>query len=165
MAEPFLGEIRMVGFNFPPRGYALCDGQLLPIAQNQSLFSLLGTIYGGDGRASFALPELRGRVPLHFSSAFPQGARTGEEFVTLTTQEIPLHTHQLRAANQPGDTPIPDNNLLADALAYQTTLNPLTGTRSGTIGTTGSSQGHANMQPYQVINFMIALQGIFPSRN
>ena len=165
MSEPFLGEIKMVGFNFAPLGYAQCDGQILPISQNQSLFALLGTIYGGDGRTSFALPDLRSRSPLHFNSSFPAGVRTGIEEVALTLSQIPTHNHRVGAANQPGNSATAPNNLLADAQVYQTSSSTLVGTRSGTIGNTGSSQGHENMQPFTVINFVIALTGLFPPRN
>ena len=162
--EPFLGQIMMVGFNFAPRGWALCDGQILPIAQNQSLFSLLGTTYGGDGRTSFALPDLRGRAPTHFASGFNLGTRAGEENHILTAGEVPAHTHTVNASSQSPQEDDPAGNYLATgANAYTPTPDGvMTG---GVVTPAGSNQGHNNMQPYQVINFVIALQGLFPSRN
>lgn len=168
MSEPFLAEIRMFGFNFPPRGWALCDGQIVPINQNQSLYSLLGTTYGGDGRTTFALPELRGRVPIHFgSSGGPDhtlGQKAGEETHSLTVAEIPPHDHAWNASTANGDTPVPTGELLG---AYNngydgtgdTTLRP------GTIADGGAGQAHENMAPFQALSFCIALQGLFPSRN
>lgn len=170
MSEPFLSEIRMTAFNFAPRGWAQCNGQLLPINQNQALFSLLGTTYGGDGRVNFALPDLRGRVPLHFGAGFSLGQRGGEVSHTLTTAELPQHSHGLVGINGPATTPSPSGAFLATA---STAIGPAYGSPSASpvalasaaIGSVGSSQPHLNMQPYAVINFNIALQGIFPSRN
>lgn len=169
MSEPFLAEICIVGFNFAPRGYALCDGQILPINQNQSLFSLLGTMYGGDGRTTFALPELRGRTPIHFDSAHPQAQRAGEENHTLTTAEIPSHTHQLRASNDTADNALPSGMALARSTATDPNWRAPTGTlvdmAPEAVGSAGGGQGHDNMQPYLALNFCIALSGTFPSRN
>jgi len=173
MSEPFLAEICIVGFNFAPRGYALCDGQLLPINQNQSRFSLLGTTYGGDGRTSFALPELRGRAPIHVSTSpsHPQGQKAGEEAPALTINEMPSHTHTLQASDANATQPGPTGNLLArpslslgavystSAQAQDVSLSALA------IADKGGGQGHNNMQPYLAVNFLIALQGLFPSRN
>lgn len=169
MSEPFLAEIRIVGFNFAPSGWAFCDGQILPINQNQSLYSLLGTTYGGDGRTSFALPDLRGRTPIHVGSSsgssHNQGQKGGEETHTLNTQEIPSHDHTLKATGANGDTPIPENNMLgAYANGYRGGID-LTDMASGTVASSGGGQGHNNMQPYIALNFCIALRGLFPSRN
>ena len=170
MSEPFLAEVRMVGFNFAPRGWAFLDGQILPINQNQSLYSLLGTTYGGDGRTSFALPDLRGRTPLHVGDENSLGAKHGVETVTLTAAQIAAHSHGIKAAQGASDSFSPDNALLADEripdLAYRSyesaTRTPL---RSGTLTNAGGGQAHENMQPYIALNFCIALQGLFPSRN
>jgi len=166
MAEPFLAEIRLMSFGFPPKGWAQCNGQLLPINQNQALFSLLGTTYGGDGRVNFGLPDVRGRVPIHVGSGFVLGQRGGETAHTLLTSEVPPHTHQAQGSSTTADTNIPAGNLLATS-----TPNNLYGTSSGleamnggTITNAGGSQPHENEQPYLTINFCIALQGIFPSQ-
>jgi microcystin-dependent protein len=172
MSEPFLAEVRMVGFNFAPRGWAFCDGQILPINQNQSLYSLLGTTYGGDGRTSFALPDLRGRTPIHTGSngggtTYTQGQRAGEETHTLTPNEIPQHTHTLRASSAPANAASPTNNLLAASNlpeAYRE-ANNLTAMAPGSMSSVGGGQAHENMQPWLAVNFCIALQGLFPSRN
>lgn len=170
MSEPFLAEVRIVGFNFAPRGWAFCDGQILPINQNQSLYSLLGTTYGGDGRTSFALPDMRGRTPIHVGSSngtdHPQGQKSGEETVTLSAAQMPQHTHQLTGSNTAADQQAPENNLLGNNQS-----NPYTGFAnavnmgSTTVTNAGGGQVHENMQPYLALNFCIALQGLFPSRN
>ena len=170
MSEPFLAEIKMVGFNFAPRGWAQCDGQILPINQNQSLFSLLGTTYGGDGRTSFALPDLRGRVPIHVGSSgtgtdHPLGQRSGEQTHALNINEMPGHTHQWQASNTAGDQPIPAGNVIGAFNNAYRSAQDLIDPRSGTLANTGLGQGHDNMQPFLVLNFVIALQGVFPSRN
>ena len=169
MSEPFLAEIRIVGFNFAPRGWAECDGQTLPINQNQSLYSLLGTTYGGDGRTTFSLPDLRGRVPTHVGTRHGLGDRAGEETHSLTEQEIPPHTHALRASSEAADATDPTGALPASTGGGRRPVTPYTGAAnltnmSGTVNS-GASQGHENMQPYTVLNFVIALQGLFPSRN
>lgn len=165
MSEPFLAEVRMVGFNFAPRGWAFCDGQILPINQNQSLYSLLGTTYGGDGRTSFALPDLRGRTPIHVSASHGLGEKAGEESHTLSVAEIPQHRHAVQASSASADAPIPAGNVLAAANnLYHDTANT-TGLRSGTIAPVGGGQAHGNMQPFLAVNFCIALRGLFPSRN
>ena len=166
MSEPFLAEIRMVGFNFAPRGWAFCDGQILPINQNQSLYSLLGTTYGGDGRTSFALPDLRGRAPIHVGDGNTLGWRGGEERHALSVGEIPAHDHVASASASEGDSLLPAGNVLARRLAepYHDAAN-LGAMASGTVANAGSSQPHENMQPWLGIHFCIALRGLFPSRN
>ena len=166
MAEPFLAEIKIVGFNFAPRGFAQCDGQILPINQNQSLYSLLGTTYGGDGRTSFALPDLRGRTPVHEGSGITLGEKGGEERHPLTQSEIPNHTHVLNATKNGGGTFNPSGNQLANAgsQVYHDPTN-LTALSSLAVAQVGASQGHENMQPFLALNYVIALQGVFPSRN
>jgi microcystin-dependent protein len=165
MAEPFLSEIRIMSFGFPPKGWALCDGQLLPINQNQPLFALLGTTYGGDGRVNFALPDLRSRVPIHVGTHV-LGERGGEQSHTLTISEIPQHVHTANATSKDGDNAVPTNNLLARAAPANPYIAPtnLGALHAGTLGNVGGSQPHLNMQPFLVLNFCIALQGIFPSQ-
>lgn len=170
MSEPFLAEVRIVGFNFAPRGWAFCDGQILPINQNQSLYSLLGTTYGGDGRTSFALPDLRGRIPIHVGRSdgggdHREGQKSGEETHTLSGAEMPQHTHVLQASDSTGNNPIPVNNMLARANNLYRDPTNLTSLRSGTVANVGGGQAHDNMMPYLAINFCIALRGLFPSRN
>lgn len=172
MAEPFLAEIRIMSFNFAPRGWAACNGQLLPINQNQALFSLLGTTYGGDGRVNFALPDLQGRVPTHFGNGLGQGQRGGEQAHTLTQSELPAHTHAVRATSDVARLQAPTNALLAQApinVYSNTTLTggveTLTVMNPAAVTTVGGSQPHLNMQPYLTLNVCIALQGIFPSQN
>jgi microcystin-dependent protein len=167
VAEPFLSEIRIMSFGFPPKGWALCDGQLLPINQNQALFSLLGTTYGGDGRVNFGLPNLQGRVPIHMGGGHTLGERGGEQGHTLSISEIPTHTHTVRASPQSDNTngAIPTGNFLASPLSL--TYSPPTALGAmvpSTIANVGGSQAHLNMQPFLVLNFSIALQGIFPSQ-
>lgn len=166
MSEPFLSEIKLVSFNFPPKGWALCNGQFLPINQNQALFALLGTTYGGNGQTTFALPNLRGRVPIHMGNGHTLGEAAGSTSVTVNIQQLPTHTHALMASGTLGDTPVPTNTVLAQTPANiyappanLTTLNPIN------VTSVGGSQPHNNMMPYLVLNFIIALQGIFPSRN
>ena len=166
MPEPFLAEIKIVAFNFAPQGWAFCNGQLLPINQNQGLFSLLGTRYGGDGQTNFALPDLRGRAPIHVGGSFDLGERGGEQTHTLTISEMPAHTHQTRgSADNPTVAP-PTNNFWASGTGftpYGTTANIAMSPTC--ISNVGGSQAHENRSPYLVLNFIIALQGIFPSRN
>jgi len=166
MAEPFLSEIRIMSFVFPPKGWALCNGQLLPINQNQPLFSLLGTTFGGDGRVNFALPDLRGRVPIHVGSGHTLGERGGEQAHTLSIAELPTHTHVANATSTQATTSTPTT---AVALA-QSTPQSLYGAASNlvamspaTVTQVGGSQAHLNMQPFLTLSFCIALQGIFPS--
>jgi microcystin-dependent protein len=174
MSDPFLAEIRLFGFNFAPRGWALCDGQILPINQNQSLYSLLGTTYGGDGRTSFGLPDLRGRVPIHvghYSGGTPHdlGDSGGEEVHALTQAEIPEHTHEVRATTENGPIPQPGGSLPASfnngyvgASVDPATLVPL---REPALGQGGGGSSVDNNQPSLVVAFAIALTGVFPSRN
>jgi len=166
MAEPFLSEIRIFSFNFPPRGWAFCNGQLLPINQNQALFSLLGTTYGGNGQTNFALPNLQGQVPIHEGSGHTLGERAGESSHKLSLQEMPTHQHVLSASTTDGNTPIPTSNFLGGVPAkiYSDPSGSVPLTPSS-VTNVGGSQRHNNMMPYLVLNFCIALQGIFPSRN
>jgi microcystin-dependent protein len=165
MAEPFLSEIRIMSFNFAPKGWALCNGQLLPIYQNQALFSLLGTTYGGDGRVNFGLPNLQGNVPIHTGQGFTLGEKGGEQAHTLSIAELPTHTHVLNGTNSDGTQAIPVGNLLARSATqlYAPAAN-LQAMAAGSVGNTGGSQAHLNMQPFLVLTFCIALQGIFPSQ-
>jgi microcystin-dependent protein len=166
MAEPFLGEIRLMSFVYPPKGWTLCNGQLLPINQNQALFSLLGTAYGGDGRVTFGLPDLRGRVPVHVGGSFSSpGARLGEYAHTLNVSELPAHNHAVNARTANGTTTDPANALLAGTgNAYH--AKPATAAlRADTVTNTGGGQPHSNQQPFLTLSFCIATQGIFPSQN
>jgi hypothetical protein len=171
MAEPFLSEIRMMSFGYAPQGWALCNGQLLPINQNQALFSLLGTTFGGNGTVNFQLPNLQGRTPIHVGNGFFLGQTGGEQSHTLNINEIPAHIHTVNAiapSNNSTNTNLTSNNYLSNsAPAEMYTNNPksLTAANSGTLAATGGSQAHTNMQPFLVISFCIALQGIFPSQN
>lgn len=165
MGTPFMGEIKIVGFNYAPKGWSECNGQFLPINQNQALFSLLGTMYGGNGQTTFALPDFRGRTGLHVGGGFIQGQAGGQEFHTVTQSEMPAHNHFVQATSSSGNTNIPLGNLLGEVNAgmYATTIN--TTLHPSTITNTGGSQPHENRQPFLVLNFIIALQGVFPSRN
>ncbi|GAA0717400.1 phage tail protein [Dokdonella soli] len=169
MSESFLGEIKIISWNFPPKGWTFCNGQLLPINQNQGLFSLLGTTYGGDGRQTFGLPNLQGRVSLG-SGNHVLGERGGETSHTLNISELPAHGHGLSANSGAANVSRPGSNVLAKAEAanYESAATPVTmgSSNSGhlVVGNTGGSQPHENMQPYLVLNFCIALQGIFPSQ-
>ncbi|MBX9806769.1 MAG: tail fiber protein [Flavobacteriaceae bacterium] len=169
MAEPFLSETRIMSFSFAPRGWAMCNGQLLPINQNQALFSLLGTTFGGDGRVNFALPDLRGRTPIHVGSGHTLGEKAGEQAHTLSIAEMPQHTHVLKSTNQAVNTNIPSAlNALGNTApnqAYSNSNNDLVALNPASITNIGGSQPHLNMQPFLVLNFCIALQGIFPSQN
>jgi microcystin-dependent protein len=167
MAEPFLSEIRIMSFSFAPKGWALCNGQLLPINQNQPLFSLLGTTYGGDGRVNFALPDLRSRTPMHVGQGHLLGEKAGLEIQTLSLSQMPTHTHLLSATTATGDTPVPTGNLLADSpgLIYATGISNLTPVLPADVTNAGGGQPHENRQPYLTLSFCIALQGIFPSQN
>jgi microcystin-dependent protein len=166
MAEPFLAEIRIFSFNFPPKGWAFCNGQLLPINQNQALFSLLGTTYGGNGQTNFALPNLRGRTPVHTGNGHTQGQAAGESAHTITQSEMPQHIHFLNASTSAADAVLPGGNVFAvspqQVYAPPANFTPMEPT---SVTNVGGSQAHTNMMPYLVLNFCIALQGIFPSRN
>jgi microcystin-dependent protein len=171
MADPFIAEIRIFGFNFAPRFWAFCDGQILSIAQNTALFSLLGTTYGGNGQSTFALPDMRGSAPMFFGqgpglSLRDLGERAGMETVTLVTSEIPAHQHTLAGLNQPANSTSPAGNVLARSsggAAYSTASNPVN-MNAQAIDVAGGSQPHNNMMPYLTLNFCIALAGIFPPR-
>ena len=164
MSEPFLAEIRIVGFDFAPRGWAQCDGQILPINQNQSLYSLLGTTYGGDGRTSFALPDLRSRVPIHVGNGHAQGQKSGAETHALSAQEMPSHRHVVNGTSDGASEARPGGELpaLTEVNTYAVGGTPVAMNISTTNA--GGGQGHNNMQPYLAVNFCIALQGLFPSR-
>ena len=167
MSEPFLAEIKIVGFNFAPRGWSFCDGQLLPINQNQSLFALLGTTYGGDGRTSFGLPDLRGRAPLSPDSN-NQGQKSGSETNTLTVAQMPPHNHTVKASSSAQSASTPESNLLASAGGGRRPIVPYgEGTNTTAMTATENTGGQPvnNMQPFLTLNFCIALQGLFPSRN
>ena len=168
MSEPFLGEIKIISWNFPPKGWTFCNGQLLPINQNQALFSILGTTYGGDGRQTFGLPNLQGRTPIHVGNGHSLGERGGETAHTLSISELPQHPHAASATTAVATTPTPSSSvMLAQSTAaplYGAATN-LTSMDATAIAAVGGSQPHENMSPYLVLNFIIALQGIFPSQN
>ncbi len=170
MASPYLGEVRMVSFNFAPKGWSLCNGQLMPINQNQALFALLGTVYGGDGRTTYGLPDFRGRIPVGNGSNgnspdYPLGTIFGEEQHTLITQELPLHSHLAQGSTGSPAADSPSGNYWASNSA-QYAQGPINSVMAqNAIGNAGSSQAHENRAPYLVVNFIIALVGIFPSRN
>jgi microcystin-dependent protein len=167
MSEPFLSEIKLVSFNFPPKGWALCNGQLLPINQNQALFALLGTTYGGNGQTNFALPNLRGRAPIHFGNGHTLGEAAGSSAVTINQQTMPTHFHPLSVTNNSASgTIVALNNVLGNAGSQiYTAPQQLVAMNAATVSNVGGSQPHNNMMPYLVLNFIIALQGIFPSQN
>ena len=172
MSEPFVGEIRMFAGNFAPRGWALCDGQLLAVSQNDALFSLLGTIYGGDGRTTFGLPDLRGRIPVHAGqgpglSERRLGAKGGAEQVTVTVNQLPSHTHPAQASDDLGTTPnpagaAPAKSTTVDAYAASA---PTVDMSTQAVTSVGGSQSHTNLQPFLCVHFIIALVGIYPSRH
>lgn len=168
MSTPALGEIKLVSFNFAPKGWALCNGQLLPVNQNQALFSLLGVTYGGDGKVNFALPDLRGRAPIHAGSTVKLGATVGSEFVTLNTNELPSHIHTVNGMSNAATADDPLNAMWAtvtDAThPLYSTASPNTAMSAAATSTTGGSQPHENRQPYLVMNYIIALSGIYPSQ-
>jgi microcystin-dependent protein len=166
MAEPFLSEIRIMSFAFPPRGWALCDGQLLPINQNQALFSLLGTTFGGDGRVNFALPDLRSRTPIHVGSAHTLGERGGEQAHTLSIAELPEHVHVGNATSIPATTSNPSTSVMLAQSGLAFLYGPASNLQAmapNSVTNVGGSQAHLNMQPFLVLSLCIALQGIFPS--
>lgn len=176
MAEPYISQIGMFGGSFAPRGYAFCDGQLLSVSGNSALFSLIGTTYGGDGRTTFGLPDLRGRLPMHFgqgpgTSYRHQGAVFGTETVTLNTTQMPSHNHIFEASSQPATSTNPSGQVVAPGDVagvdvFQFTLNPPGAEMNAqTLADTGGNQAHTNLMPLIAINFIIALQGVFPSRN
>jgi microcystin-dependent protein len=165
MSQPFLSEIKMMSFNFAPKGWAMCNGQLLPINQNQALFSLLGTTYGGDGRVTFGIPNLQGRVPIHSGSGHTLGEIGGETNHTLTISELTTHNHNLNGTTLAADLPTVPTNLLATVANVYTGASSLTSMNPASLAMTGGNQAHPNQQPYLTLNFCIALQGIFPSQN
>ena len=174
MSEPYVGEIRMFAGTFAPRGWALCDGQLLAVAENDALFSLLGTIYGGDGRTTFGLPDLRGRLPMHTGtgpglSSRSMGQKRGSESVSVSTSQVPSHNHEMRASTTPGTQNIPTGGLLASSPGVRLYRpQPPTGNNlaTNTIGpSAGGAQSHSNLMPFLCVNFIIALFGVYPSRN
>ena len=172
MSNPFLGEIRMAGFNFAPRGWAFCAGQLLPISQNDALYALVGKTYGGDGQSTFGMPDLRGRVPINQGQGpglnnYVMGQMAGTESVTLTTAQMPSHSHQINAANGGARSANPAGNLLGggEADIYTHDTANAVALSQNVIASNGGNQPHENMQPYLCINFFIALEGVFPSRN
>jgi len=170
MSEPFIAEIKMFAGNFAPRSYAFCDGQLLSISQNTALFSLVGTIYGGDGRTTFGLPDLRGRVPIHWGtgpglSNYPIGRKGGAEQVTLTAQQMPQHNHTVACSGNDATLGLPAGNVPATTGENTYSQSIDSTMKSNMIGNAGSSASHENRQPYLAVSFIIALQGIYPSRN
>lgn len=167
MAQSFVGEIRMFGGNFAPAGWMFCEGQLLPISENETLFNLIGTTYGGDGQTTFGLPDLRGRVPIHQGNAFVLGQKAGVEQVTLTVQQIPIHSHAAQGANAAATSVDPTNNVPATTSTNVTPYgsdvpSPLS---PSSIGSVGGNQPHSNLQPFLCISFIISLFGVFPSQN
>lgn len=166
MAEPFIGEIRLFSFDFAPKGWAQCNGQILPIQQNQALYALLGTTFGGDGRVTFTLPNLQARAAVHTGQGFSNGQVGGEENHTLTVNEMPVHTHQLSGSSQPASTKSATSNVWAVPTNQQIYANVANAKMSSNaLGTSGGNQAHPNMQPYSVVNYCIALQGMWPPRN
>jgi microcystin-dependent protein len=165
MAEPFLSEIRIFSFNFPPKGWAFCNGQFLPINQNQALFALLGTTFGGNGQTTFALPDLRGRVPIHMGDGHTLGEAAGTTSVTVNLQQLPTHLHGLQAINANANTNEATNGFLAQSSNLYHSPTTLTTLHPASVTSVGGNQPHNNMMPYLALNFCIALQGIFPSRN
>ena len=169
MSEPFLGEIKMYGFNFAPKNYAFCDGQILPINQNQALFSLLGTLYGGNGTTTFALPNLQSRAPLHFDASYSLGQTSGTENVTLLASQMAQHSHMVTASTDEAASKTPANAVFAadtsSSVDFYAPIASIVPLLSQSLSNSGGSQPHSNIQPYLTINFCIALSGIFPSRN
>lgn len=165
MAQPYVGEIRMFAGNFAPAGWMFCEGQLLPISENETLFQLIGTTYGGDGQSTFALPDLRGRIPIHQGNGFVLAETGGAEEITLTVNQISAHSHPFLATTNPGATTNPQPNLPANSPNVQVYIEDVAGVNMSAqaIGSTGGSQPHTNFQPYLCIDFIISLFGIFPS--
>jgi microcystin-dependent protein len=166
VAQPYVGEIRMFAGNFAPAGWLFCEGQLLPISENETLFQLIGTTYGGDGESTFALPDLRGRVPIHQGSGFVLAETGGAEEVTLTVDQIPAHSHPLVASSGTGSANTPVGNVLAESASLSVYIEdaPSTNLNAAAVGNAGGSQPHTNFEPYLCINFIISLFGIFPSQ-
>jgi microcystin-dependent protein len=167
MAQPYIGEIRMFAGNFAPAGWMLCEGQLLPISENEALFNLIGTTYGGDGQSTFALPDLRGRIPIHFGNGFTLAETGGVEAVTLTVNQIPVHAHPLQASSSNAATRNANGNVLAQTPGYTPYVSgfvPNTPLNPNSTSAVGGSQPHTNFQPYLCVNFIISLFGIFPTQ-
>jgi microcystin-dependent protein len=166
MAQPYVGEIRMFAGNFAPAGWMFCEGQLLPISEYETLFNLIGTTYGGDGQSTFALPDLRGRLPMHFGGGFTLAETGGVETVTLTVPQIPAHTHPVLATINAGDQANPGNNVVAQNTAVQLYVEDVPNVNAGSqaISSVGGNQPHNNFQPYLCVDFIISLFGIFPSQ-
>jgi microcystin-dependent protein len=165
MAQPYVGEIRMFAGNFAPAGWMFCEGQLLAISENETLFQLIGTTYGGDGQSTFALPDLRGRLPLHFGNGFIQAETGGAEEITLTVNQIPAHSHPMLATNDIPALATPVNNVTGQAAAkFYRAGTPTVLLNAGSVGSTGGSQPHTNFQPYLCVDFIISLFGIFPTQ-
>jgi microcystin-dependent protein len=164
VSNPYVGEIRMVGFNFAPVGWAFCDGSLMAISVNETLFNLIGTTYGGDGQSTFALPDLRGRIPIHQGNSFVLSQQAGTETVTLTGSDIPSHSHSLTASSAPGTQPSPANGVWAASALNQFSTDAPATTMAASLGNAGGDQPHDNMPTFQVINYVISLFGIFPSQ-
>lgn len=169
MANPYVGECRLVGFNFAPVGWSICQGQLVSIQQNEVLFQLIGTTYGGDGISNFVLPNLQGRVPIHQASGYPVGLVGGQETVTITTQTMPQHTHALIATNSPATSGFVQGNVLGSGAVGSQVYNAITPAPSvamnpTTLSSAGGSQPHDNLQPYLALNWIISMFGIFPSQ-
>jgi microcystin-dependent protein len=166
MAQPYVGEIRMFAGNFAPAGWMFCEGQLLPISEYETLFNLIGTTYGGDGQSTFALPDLRGRIPLHFGNGFTLAETGGVETVTLTVSQIPAHSHPLLASSSPANSNTPALTVLAESATINTYIQDVTNSNMSPAAVTsiGGSQPHNNFQPYLCVDFIISLFGIFPSQ-
>jgi microcystin-dependent protein len=165
MGTPFLGELKLISWNYAPKGWAFANGQFLPINQNQALFSLFGTSYGGNGQTTFALPNLKGRTPIHMGSGFTIGQAGGEEFHTLTMSEMPAHTHQVMGNSANADSALAIGNFNAATASFYNPVTSATTLMPQTVSNAGGSQPHENRQPYLVLNIIVALQGVFPSRN
>jgi microcystin-dependent protein len=165
MAQPYVGEIRMFAGNFAPAGWMFCEGQLLPISENETLFQLIGTTYGGDGQSTFGLPDLRGRVPIHQGNGFVLAENGGAEEITLTVNQIPAHSHPLLASAGPGNANAPGGNVTGESAAVKIYISeqPTANLNPQAVGAVGGSQPHTNFQPYLCIDFIISLFGIFPS--
>jgi microcystin-dependent protein len=166
MSQPYVGEIRIFAGNFAPAGWMFCEGQLLPISENETLFNLIGTTYGGDGQSTFALPDLRGRVPLHFGNGFTQAETGGVESVTLTVSQIPAHSHPLLATTSSATDANASGNVLAQPTLFfsYVNINPAANMDAASVGSTGGSQPHNNFQPYLCVDFIISLFGVFPTQ-
>jgi microcystin-dependent protein len=165
MAQPYVGEIRMFGGNFAPAGWMFCEGQLLPISENETLFQLIGTTYGGDGESTFALPDLRGRIPIHQGNGFILAETGGAEEITLTVNQVPAHSHPLLASSGPGTASTPIGNVLAESPSVSLYIedSPNSNLNPQAVAPVGGSQPHTNFQPYLCVDFIISLFGIFPS--